>query len=430
MKKLYISAILMLNMIAVYAQSWDLDSCINYAIEHNITVKNRNLDKISAELDITEAKNKFLPNLSANASQMFNFGRGLTSANTYANRNTSNFQWGASLSLPLFQGMSAVRQFKYAKANFHAVVEEYEAAKDDVTLNVISAYLQVLYNRELLEVAKKQVDLSKYELTRRKALFEAGKIPEVDVMEAQSQLAQDELSQVSAENDCQLSMIDLAQLLELDDINEFDISPLKDDSNVLLSAEEVFGNAMNNNHTMLASKYRIKAAERNISLAKSGYIPRLSFNAGVGSSYYNVSGIVNDMFSTQMNNNLNTYIGFSLSIPIFDAFSTRNSVRKAKIQHLTAQLQYESNENTLYKAIQQAYYQALGAKKKFEASIVAENSASATFDAMSEKYNLGRATPTEYEQAKTKYMKATSERVQAKYESVLRNRILDFYNRH
>lgn len=430
MKRLYISILLLVAVFAVKAQSWDLDSCINYAIEHNITVKNRNIDKISAELDVTEAKNKFLPSLSANASQSFNFGRGLTSANTYANRNTSNFQWGASLSLPLFQGMSAIRQFKYAKANFRAVVEEYEAAKDDVTLNVISAYLQVLYNRELLEVAKKQVDLSKYELTRRKALFESGKIPEVDVMEAQSQLAQDELSQVSAENDCQLAIIDLAQLLELDDIYGFDISPLKDNSNILLPAEDVFRNAMNNNHTMLASRHRITAAERNISLAKSGYIPRLSFNAGVGSSYYNVSGIDNDKFSTQMNNNLNTYIGFTLSIPIFDAFSTRNNVRKAKIQRLTAQLQYESNENTLYKAIQQAYYQALGAQKKMEASIVAENSASATFDAISEKYNLGRATPTEYEQAKTKYLKATSERVQAKYESLLRNRILDFYNRH
>ncbi len=428
-RKIFLTG-LMAVALSGYADSWDLDSCINYAIEHNIMIKSRNADKLSAEIDVNSAKNKFLPELSANASQAFNFGRGLTSQNTYADRNTSNFQWGASLSLPLFQGLSTVRELSYAKANLRTVIEQYEAAKDDVTLNVISAYLQVLYCDEIHKVALNQVELSKDELTRRNELLNAGKIPEMDVLEAKSQLAQDELSETVAQNDYQLALVDLAQLLQLDNIEGFSISPLANGSDRILSAEEVYRNAMINNHTILASRNRITTAERNVDLAKTGYIPRLSLNAGLGSSYYKINGIENQSFSDQMDNNFNTYIGFTLNIPIFDAFSTRNSIKKAKVQQLSAQLQYESDENELFKAIQQAYYQAIGAKKKLKSSEEAESSAKLTFESMSEKYNLGRATSTEYEQAKTKYLKATSERVQAKYESVLRTRILEFYNRH
>lgn len=426
-RNIIISALLSVTL-SGHAGSWDLDSCINYAIVHNITVKSRNTDKMSAEINVTDAKNKFLPEISANASQSFNFGRGLTSENVYANRNTSNFQWGAQLSLPLFQGLSNIRQLNYAKANLRAVVEDYEAAKDDVTLNVISAYLQVLYCTEIHNVTTNQVKLSKDELQRRKGLLEAGKIPEIDMLDAQSQLAQDELSETTARNDYMLALVDLAQLLELDNIDGFSITPLDDSTSSILPAEEVYRNALTNNHTILAARNRITAAERNIELAKSGYIPKLSLNAGVGSSYYRINGWKNDSFKDQMSNNFNTYIGFSLNIPIFDAFSTRNSVKKAKIQHLSAQLQYDSDENSLFKAIQQSYYRAVGAKKKLESSIEAEHSARQAFEAMKEKYNLGRATPSEYDQAKTKYLKATSERIQAKYESILRTRILDFYN--
>ena len=328
-RNIIISALLSVTL-SGHAGSWDLDSCINYAIVHNITVKSRNTDKMSAEINVTDAKNKFLPEISANASQSFNFGRGLTSENVYANRNTSNFQWGAQLSLPLFQGLSNIRQLNYAKANLRAVVEDYEAAKDDVTLNVISAYLQVLYCTEIHNVTTNQVKLSKDELQRRKGLLEAGKIPEIDMLDAQSQLAQDELSETTARNDYMLALVDLAQLLELDNIDGFSITPLDDSTSSILPAEEVYRNALTNNHTILAARNRITAAERNIELAKSGYIPKLSLNAGVGSSYYRINGWKNDSFKDQMSNNFNTYIGFSLNIPIFDAFSTRNSVKKPR----------------------------------------------------------------------------------------------------
>lgn len=412
------------------AGQWDLDSCINHALTHNIMIRQRTLDCVSAGNDVTEAKDRFLPDLSASASQSMNFGRGLTSANTYANRNTSNFQWGVGMTLPLFQGLSAVRQVGYAKASLKAVLEELEAAKDDVTLNVMAQYLQVLYCDELHTVAVGQEELSRQELARRRELLEAGKIPEIDMLEAESQLAQDQLAVVTALNDRTLALVDLAQLLRIDDVESFDVAPLADGMPVLMSADEVYANALEHNHALEAGRKRIEAAGKYVGVAEAGYIPRLSFNAGIGSSYYTVNGYDNERFGRQMRDNFNTYLGFSLNIPIFDAFSTRNSVRRARVTKLAAELEYESASDNLYKAIRKAAVEAANAFKKHEAAGVAEKSTHETMMAIHEKYNLGRATPTEVETARTNYMKAVSQRVQSKYEYILRCRILAFYNRH
>lgn len=417
-----------LGAIPVMGETWNLDQCINHAVEHNISIKSRQNDVASSRQSVTDAKSRYLPTLSANAGQSWNLGRGLTAENTYADRNTSNFQWGASFNLPLFSGMSTTRQVAYAKANLATVTEQYEAAKEDITLNVITAYLQVLYCKELHEVAAGQVELSEYEFTRRSSLLEAGKIPEIDMLEAKSQLAQDELNKIQTENDIRLALVDLAQLLELDDINGFDIMPLADDSSMLtMNPDDVYEAALQHNHTILAARSGIIASEKNISLAKTGYIPTLNFNAGLGSSYYKISGLPNDGFGKQMKNNYSTYFGFSLNIPIFDALNTRNSINRAKVQNVTARLQYDDACQRLFKSIQQAYYQADGARHKLKASEVAEDAAQKAFEAMREKYNIGRATPSEYEQSKTKALRATAERIQAGYELILRTQVLEFY---
>lgn len=411
------------------AAEWSLDSCISYAISHNINVRAKALDAASARLDITEAKDRFLPQLEAGASQTFNFGRGLTSENTYADRNTKQFGWNVGLSLPLFQGLSAKRQLDYAKANMNAVLESAEAAKDDVTLRVISQYLQALYTAELHEVALEQVRISEVELQRRETLLEAGKIPELDLTQARSQLAQDRLTAVTTDNDHRMALVDLARLLQLPDVENFEIAPLSDADILIPDASTVYSNAVENNHAVKAAGLSIKAAEKSISLARSGYLPRLSLNAGLGSSYYNISGISNAPFHRQMRDNFNKSIGFSLSVPIFDAFTTRNSVRKAEIRRLNAELQLEDTRTSLYNDIRQAYWQAKAALAKKSAAITAREAAREALAAMEEKYNYGRANATEFEEAKSTYIKASSEALQAKYEALLRMRILDFYNR-
>jgi len=413
----------------VFAGTWSLDSCIAYAKENNLTVRSRELDRRSGELAVNEARDRYLPTLNASAGESFSFGRGLTSVNTYANRNTSTFNWGVNMHLPLFQGLSAYRREQYAKASLAAIVEEVEAARDDVELNVMSSYLQVLYCREIYDVDFEQQQLSKVELDRRTTLFEAGKIAELDVTEARSQLAADELATVNAYNDYKLALLDLAQLLRLPTPEDFEIAPLPDESAMMLNPDEVFRTALRNNHSLVASRQRITVADKQISLARSGYLPTLSFDVGAGSTYYKLNGADNPSFASQMRDNYSTSLGFTLNIPIFDAFSTRNEVRRGKIDKLQAELNYETKCDDVYKAIMQAYYRAVAADKKLQSSAVARTAAHDAFLAMQEKYNYGRANATEYEKAKTDYTRAVAEHVQARYELIMRNRILAFYNR-
>ncbi len=429
LKQTAILAIAMLTTphVDMRAETWTLENCVSYALTHNLSVKARQLNIESGQLQLTEAKDRFLPSLNASAGESLNFGRGLTANNTYADRNTTNFQWGASLQLPLFQGLSEYRQIKVAKSNLQQLLYEHEAAKDNVTLNIISQYLQVLYAKEVHASALSQLSQTTYEVGRQKALLEAGKVPEADLLDAESQKAQDELQVVTSANDIKVSLVELANLLQLPDVGNFDIAPIPEDEPIIPTAESVFNAAMMHNNSILAASQSIKTAEHNISLAKSGYIPRLSFNAGIGSSYYTIGGYVNDPFSAQMKHNFSTYIGFSLSIPIFDAFSTRNSVRQAKLQHLSAQLQLDQQSTDLYKTIQLAYYQACGAREKYLASLSTLEKTRRSFAATQEKYNLGRATPAEFEQAKNNLFRIEISSIQSHYEYLLRHRILIFY---
>lgn len=411
------------------AEIWTLDSCINYASSHNINVRLSDANRMQAEQTLEDARSGYLPNVSANAGQSWNLGRGLTSQNTYANRNTSSFNWGLSASMPLFDGLRTPRRIDYAKVNLSRIIESYEAAKEDVSINIISAYLQVLYTQELLAVARQQVELSQYELTRRQTLVEAGKLPEIDILEAKSLLANDKLSEVQAQNNFIMAKIDLTRLLDLDtDISTFDVAPVADKGMVLTSPEETFGKAVQYSHNVLASKKGIETSEVNIRLSKSGYIPTLSFNAGIGSTYYKVSGYENESFGAQMRHNYSTYFGLSLNIPIFDGFSTRNSIRQAKVEKLNAELQLEQATDQLQRTINEVYYQASGAYEKLQASAIAEEFASKAFEATREKYNLGKATSADYEQSKTKAIQAKSDLIQASYEYLLRLRLLNFYS--
>lgn len=430
MKILYsILLIIQLSIFTLSAESWSLDSCISYAVSHNLTVKSRELNVISGELNITEAKDGFLPNVSAGAQQSFSFGRGLTADNMYANRNTAQFGWSVQMSVPLFQGLRNVRNLDYAKANFRQLVAQLESAKDDITLSVIAQYLQVLYYEEIYKVALDQVRLSEIEYERRQELVKAGKIPELDMLQAQSQVSQDELSAVNAQNNWNLALLDLAQLLELKSEENFSILPLDEEmiDLPLPSPESVYDSALLENNTIIASRLGVEVAGKYLNLAKSGYLPTLSFSAGFGSSYYKTSGFDNENFAGQMRHNLSESLGFSLNIPIFDSFTTRNAIRKAKVQQISAELQLRDAELQLYKSIKQAHAQAVAASKRMEASLVAEHTTSLALEAMREKYNYGKANATEFEQAKSSYLQAVSDLVQAKYESVLRRRILQFY---
>lgn len=428
MKKTFFSLLALCMTLGASASQWTLDQCISHAVTHNLTVRQRAMDRVSAENSVTEAKDGFLPQVSASASQSWNFGRGLTADNTYANRNTSNFGWNVGLNLPLFQGLQNVRQVAYAKANLASVMESYEAAKDDVTLRVIAQYLQVLYCGEIETVARNQAETARSVLMRQQAQLEEGKIPEADMLDAKSQLAQAEMQVTTAQSDLMLARLEMVQLLRLDEApEEFTVEPVTDADPQLQDPRSVFDRALEFNHGVGAMKSRVTVAGQAVKVAQSGWLPRLSFNAGLSSNYYTLSGAPTEAFSSQMRHNFGKYLGFSLSVPIFDALSTRNNVRRARVQQTVAELELESASDDLCKTVNQAYYQAVGARERLHSATAAAEATRAAMDAMLEKYTLGRATSTDYDTARSAYIRAESDRLQAKYELQLRARILDFY---
>lgn len=425
--KTIIATAILATSVAAAAQPWSLDSCINYAVAHSIQVRQQQLEIDGGELSVTQAKDAFLPNVSASASQGFNFGRGLTADNTYADRNTSNFQWGVSLNLPLFQGLENVRRLKYAKSALRQTLYEYEAAKDDIELNVITQYMQVLYAREVVKSAQAQVEMSEFELERQRALAQAGKIAESEVYDIESQLAQNRLQLVSAQGDAQVQLITLANLLQLRDPSGFDIADVEGDAPLLPAASSVIEQAMTTNNSILAARAAVTSANDNISLAKSGWIPRLSFGASTGSQYYSVNGLDNDSFGSQMRHNYTTYFGFTLSIPVFDAFSTRNAVRRARLQHLQATLEAERRETEIDKTIRLAHTQAVSARDQYVSSRQSLEAVEKAFEAVREKYSLGRSTSYEFQQASNNLYRTQISAIQARYDYLLRCRILHFY---
>lgn len=410
------------------SECWSLDSCVSYAISHNVEVRQRMLAARQAELAVTEAKDRVLPNLGGYASENFSFGRGLTADNTYANRNTNSFGVGAQLSLPLFQGLKTVRSIAYANASLKAAIERSEATRDDVEVNVMASYLQALYARENLAVARQSLKISEDELHRREILLEAGKIPELDIFEAKAQVSRDQLQLTQAQNDSILALLDLANLLNLDQSQDFDIQPITiTQPREIPSLQDVWSNLLLVNHSLRAANLECDAASKNIALAKAGYLPTLSFNASIGTNYYKTSGFQNEGFSPQMRHNFSKSLGFSLNIPLFDGFSTRNSIRRAELQKIDADLQLENTRQQLYKTISNAHAQAEAAQRKESTSEVAVEASKAAFDAMKVKYDNGRANATEFEKAKSDFVSAQYQALQARFERILRVRILKHY---
>ncbi len=430
MKRLFVTIGAGLCLASLSAQSWTLEQCVDYAISHNIDVRSRLLSIESSRQSVTEAYDRFLPQVQGYAGQNFNFGRALTSDNTYANRNTSSTSFGAQLSLPLFQGLAGVRRVDYAKTDLAAAVLEAEAGADNVTVSVIGAYLQALYTAELVNVARERHSLTvtQYEATR--ALVEAGRKPELELTQASSQVAQAMLAVTNAENDSVMAMVDLAQVLNLENVSDFTIAAM-DPGEIFFNSnlDEVIDQAFSRNPALRAAGARVQAEQKNISLARTAYIPTLNFSAGIGTNYYHTAGLNNENFSGQMRHNFSQSIGFSLSVPIFDGFNARNSIRRARLNHINAELQLDNTRIQLYKALVQAHAQAKAARNSAEAGNVAVEATRQALAAMQTRYDLGRANSTELEQARTEYIIALGDYTRARYEYLLRTRILNFYTR-
>ncbi|MFA6873257.1 MAG: TolC family protein [Bacteroidaceae bacterium] len=412
-------------------KSWSLRECIDYAITHNISIQQSKITADQSAISVNTAKWARLPNLNGSAGENWTFGRTTSPVNnTYSDINTANTSLSINTSIPLFTGMKLPNQYTLAKLNLKADLADLAKAKEDLSINVASYYLQTLLNKELSIVAQNQVALAKEQLQRINKLYELGKSAPVEVAEAKATLSQDELSAVQADNTYKLSLLDLSQLLELPTPDGFTL--VYPQNKLMLTKltppDDIYTQAIHSKSSVMAAKYRLEGSAKSIIIAKSAYLPELSLNAGLGSNYYTISGTSSKSFSSQMKNNLNKYIGLSLSVPIFNRFSTRNQVRSMRLQRQNYALQLDQTKKTLYKEIQQAWYNALAAESKYTSSEAAAKASEESFMLMSKKYENGKATAVEYNEAKTNLKKAQSDKIQAKYDYLFRTKILDFYN--
>lgn len=431
MKKLLLPIGLLLASYQMQAEEWSLRKCVDYAIEHNISIKQRENVKRQQQLQLSNAKNSRLPNLDGSVSQNFSFGRGLTSDNTYTNKSTSSTSFSLGTSVPLFTGLRIPNMIKLNQLNLEASTADLEKAKNDISVQVAQAYVQILYSMEIADVARRQVSIDSMQVVRLQAMIDNGKASEAELAQQKATLAQGRLTATQAQNQYEQAVLTLTQLLELPSADKFTVERPKvgdiDSNNEKYSVETIYAEALGVKPEVRAEELRLKGSEYNINIARSGWYPQLSLSAGLGTNYYKTSGFKGESFSDQMKNNFSQYIGLNLSVPIFNRFQTRNSVRSAKIERETQQLQLDNVKKSLYKEIQQACQAANAASAKYASSIEAGKSSNAAFRLMQAKYENGKANITEFNEAKNNLMKAESDLAQAKYEFVFQTTLVDFY---
>ncbi|MBP3229836.1 MAG: TolC family protein [Prevotella sp.] len=431
----YILFALMAVAAPTLAQShkWSLEECISYALEHSISIKQRDLNRQQQEIEVSTAKNSRLPDLNASAGENFSFGRGLTAENTYTNTNTNSTSFSLGTSVPLFTGFRIPRTLELNRLNLEAATADLEKARNDIRMQVAQAYVQILYSMELCDVARRQIEIDSLQVFRLKEMLNNGKASGTQVAQQEATMAQSKLTATQADNDYRLNILALTQLLELPSPEGFSIVRISPDALPLkeiaagMTPDAIYQEAVGIKPEILAETLRLQGTEKNIDIAKSALYPSLSLSGGVGSNYYKTSGFPAESFGKQLSNNFSQYIGLNLTVPIFNRFATRNSVRTAQLNRENQQMQLENTKKALYKEIQQAYYNAVNSKAKYASSKEALRSNREAFTLMSAKYEYGKANITEFNEAKNNLMKAESDLVRAKYEYLYNHALLSFY---
>lgn len=413
---------------------WTLRQCIDYAMEHNVAVLESQMNQETAEYQHKMARHAWLPSLNANASEGFGFGMSPSANGIYVPNNSSSTSFGISMDMPVFSGLNIYNRQKSSDLNLQASEKDLESVKFDLELAIMGYYMQVVYNKELKTIAEKQLALTQEQHSKTQELYAVGMVAESDVYESAAQVATAKSSLVQADNTLMLSLLDLAQALDIDDVAGFDVvSPesFNDQQTLVLpSQDDTYNHALVNIPRMQAENLRLEKTYYDLKSVKSAWYPQLSFYAGFSDNYYRYfnSSIANESFGEQLKNNGRTSVGLQLNIPIFNRMQTKYNVAAAKISIKNQQLAIDNEELKLKKEIQQAYYNALAAEQKYDASRESFNAAEMAYRFSNESYAAGKATLLELNESKNRLFKSESEMLQAKYEYLYRVKVLEKYN--
>lgn len=429
-KILAIAAICLSVTASAQNGGWTLSQCIDYALEHNLSIQQSDLSVEQQEIALNTAESSRLPGLSGSAGQNFSFGRGLTADNTYANTNTTSTSFSLGGDMTIFNGNRIKNNIELSRLDLEAATSDLARAKDDIRVAVAQAYVQILYDMEIVDVAKNQVSIDSLQVERLKEMAANGKASRAEVSAQEATLAQSNVSLTQARNTLALATLDLTQLLELPSPEGFSVvKPSLEslETGLLMTPEAIYQDAVGIKPVIKSEEIRLDHALKNIDLAKGSFLPSLSMSAGLGTNYYTSSGYESNPFFNQIKNNFSQYIGLNLSVPIFSRYSNRNQLRSAQLSLRNQEIQLENTKKQLFKEIQQAYYNAVAAQEKYKGCEAAAESARDAFDLAQAKYESGKAGITEYNEAKGRYISAESNLVQARYENLYQSKLLDFY---
>jgi len=446
--KQFLFILLLLIGFSVNAQKkWSLKESVDYALENNISVKQTILDQEIAKENVRSAKGNFLPDVSGSASQGWNFGSFIDVNGGRIATDSRGNSFNLNTGVTLFNGFRNTNTYSQAKLGVETSQLQLDILKNNISLNVVNAYLNILFNKEALKLAEDQISISEESLRQIQELVDAGVRARADLLVAKSQVATDNERLVNAQNSVDLSLLSLAQILQIEsqgfDIEEVNID-LTDAVLLYKNSNEILSYAIENRPEIKNAELNIENAELNYQISRSAYYPTLSFGAGARTSYQHLQGQKDTRreldpnsltgfsrvpfgFFDQIDANLGYNVGFTLNIPIFSGFRNDASVSRAKINKERIELALEQEKQTLKANVEQAFADAKATLLQYESSKLSLESQELAFQNEQDKYDLGVSTSFQLEQVRNRLINAQSSFLNAKYNFVFKTKVLDFY---
>lgn len=466
LKKAALFGILPMLIIGMSARAQEvitLQKAVALALQNNLTIKQSQFTAALANEDYKQAKNNLLPSVTVNPQGSYNFGRSpnLTTY-SYTSQSFLYINGQASVSVTLYQGGQLRNQILENKLLLDADKTSTQKTKNDLILNVVTAYLQILTNQDLVTADKQQVDIANITLDRAQKNFDAGNQTLADLSQAKAGISTAEYNLTTAQNQLDISVLALKQYMEMDPNTEItvekpDISKLTD-VKTIFDANDVIKTALDVNPDIKLAELQQQGYLQAIKVAKGSYYPVLSLFGGVGSNYSSINqniigstlvqqqiGVVQGTntpvfgayqspvyspsysFTNQFGNNFNQSIGVSLQIPIFNKFTARTSVRKAKLNYENAEVTTQLAKDNLSKTITQAVLDVQAAEKQYISAQQTYEANKQAFNTIQQRYNVGLVNSLDYNTSLTNYNKAQTDMIEAKYQVVFRSKVIDYY---
>ncbi|MEJ6792356.1 MAG: TolC family protein [Lacinutrix sp.] len=413
---------------------WTLQECVNHALENNISVVQAQNTLLLNEQDIKAAKGSFLPTVSGNAGHNIGIGTqriDIGATQVVIDRTSHNTNFGVGANQTIFNGFRLTNLYKQSELSLETNTLELQRIKDDISLNVVNSYLNILFNKENLETANAQYQFSKKQLNQVQELVDAGVQPKANIYDAQATLSRDLQSVTVAENSYELSLLTLSQLLQVE-FNGFDVEVIdvNDPSAELMYKDvtPILDYAYSNRSEIKVAEKNIESAKIGTEISKSGFSPRVtgSYNFGTNAFFTNVNRN-EDPFFTQLNDQKGHSFGLNVSVPIFSGYQNKTAVAKSEIQEQNALLRLEQTKLALEANIQRAFTDAKSALRAYEAAKSSLESQELAFGNAEQRYNIGVMNAFDLEQSRLRLVNAEASLINAKYDFVFKTKVLDFY---